>query len=294
MITLVDVKAPSGEVVALAHGALIGRLWSADLHVNDGRVSEAHAMISLRGRDVRLLALRGRFLIDGRWLSDVVLVDGMTVSLAKGLALEIVRVRVPETVLALEAPGLARQALTGVTALFGGAEPRLLAGWDPTAHDHVWPTGDAWMRGGEIPVALNEGDRWEVGGVPFQAVVLRAEGARATVSDADYVRPITLIARYDTVHIVRAGEPVLVVTGLVARVISELVTAGTAIAWDELARQCWRESDRDVLRHRWDMQTRRLRIKLAAHGVRTDLLRPSGQGLIELVIGPDDTVVDET
>ncbi len=294
MITLVDVRVPSGELVALSHGALIGRLWSADLHVNDARVSEAHGMVSLRGRDVRLLALRGRFLVDGRWLSDVVLTPGMTVSLAKGLSLDIVAVRVPDTVLAVEAPGLARQALVGVTALFGGAEPRLLSGWDPTAHDHVWPTGDAWMRGGDTPVSVDDGDSWEVGGVVFRAVALRAEGARPTVSDADYVRPFTLIARFDTVHLVRAGEPVLVVTGQVARVISELVAMGTAISWDELARQAWGDADRDVLRHRWDMQMRRLRIKLAAHGIRTDLLRASGQGLIELVLGPDDTVVDET
>lgn len=294
MITLVEVKVPSGDVVALAHGALIGRLWSADLHVNDARVSEAHAMISLRGRDVRLLALRGRFLVDGRWLSDVVLAPGMVVSLAKGLELGIVAVRVPDTVLAVEADGLARQTLTGVTALFGGAEPRLLSGWDASAHDHVWPTGDAWMRGEGTPVPVRDGDAWEAGGTTFRAIAIQAEGARGTVRDADYTRPLTIRARYDTVHIVRAGEPVLVVTGLTARVISELATAQTAIGWEDLARQCWREADRDVLRHRWDMQMRRLRIKLAAHGVRPDLLRANGFGLIELVLSPDDLVVDET
>lgn len=94
MLSLAEIRAPSGEVLALGHGALIGRLWSAELHVNDARVSEAHAMVSLRGRDVRLLALRGRFQVDGRWLSDVVLAPGMVIGLAKGLELEVVAVHV--------------------------------------------------------------------------------------------------------------------------------------------------------------------------------------------------------
>jgi hypothetical protein len=294
MFALAAVRGPSGEVVELGHGALIGRLWSADLHVNDARVSEAHAMISLRGRDVRLLALRGRFLVDGQWLSDVVLTAGAVISLAKGVDLQILAVRVPETVLAIEADGLARQVLNGVTSLFGGAQPRLLAGWDAAAHDHVWPTGEAWMRGSGSPVALDDGDAWQAGGTTFRAVMLRAEGAPATVGDPAYARPVTITARYDTVHLARAGEPVVVVTGRSARVISELATTGAALPWDDLARQCWSDSDRDLLRHRWDMQMRRLRQKLAAHGLRTDLLRADGSGLIELVLGPGDVVVDET
>jgi hypothetical protein len=292
MLSLAEIRAPSGEVLALGHGALIGRLWSAELHVNDARVSEAHAMVSLRGRDVRLLALRGRFQVDGRWLSDVVLAAGMVIGLAKGLELEVVAVHVPEVVLAVEADAVARQVLTGVTSLFGGAQPRLVSGWDAAADDHVWPTGAAWMRGGGV--AVGDGDGWEVAGVRFRAVELRAEGARPTVMDPDYARPITLTARYDTVHLARAGEPVVVLSGIIARVISDLATARTAMFWEELARQCWRDSDRDVLRHRWDMQLRRLRLKLASHGLRTDLLRADGSGLIELVLGPGDVVVDET
>jgi hypothetical protein len=294
MFALAEVRAPSGEVVALGHGALIGRLWTADLRINDARVSEAHAMISLRGRDVRLLALRGRFLVDGRWCSDVVLAAGLTVSLAKGLDLEIVAVHAPTTVFALQAPGLARQVLTGVTALYGGPQPRIRAGWDALAHDHVWPTGDVWMRGGDPPVEIGADESWQVGGTTFRAMMLDNEGAPPTVKEADYARPVTVIARFDTVHLVRAGEPVVVITGHAARVISELVTAGTAIGWEDLARMCWQDKDRDLLRHRWDMQMRRLRLKLAGHGLRTDLLRADGFGKIELVLGLDDTVVDET
>ena len=40
-------------------------MWSAALHLDDPRVSEAHAMVSIRGSELKLLALRGRFQIDG-------------------------------------------------------------------------------------------------------------------------------------------------------------------------------------------------------------------------------------
>lgn len=292
MFSLVAVRTPWGEVYELGHGALIGRLWSADLHINDARVSEAHAMISLRGRDVRLLALRGRFAIDGRWLSEVALTTGMVVSLAKGLTIEVIEVRVPEQVLAIEADGLAQQVLTGVTSLFGGHVPRILALWDADADGHVWPTGEVWMRTGPVPI--DDGDVWECGGTLFRAAWLRTEGARPTVAEADYARPLRITARFDTAHVAREGAPVLVVTGHAARVISELVTAQTAVEWEALARQCWSDRDRDVLRRRWDMLVRRVRLKLAAHGFRADLLRADGTGLIELVLGPGDTVVDET
>jgi hypothetical protein len=294
MRSLVHIREPSGTVVALGHGAVIGRLWSADLQINDARVSEAHAMVSLRGRDVRLLALRGRFVVDGQRLSDVVLSAGLRVVLAKGLELEVVAVQVPEAVLALELPGGVRQVIGGVTSLFGGLHPRVVAGWDGGAADYVWPTGAAWMRGTDVPVELLPGDQWEVDGALFRAVELPVEGAAPTAVDPSYAQPITLTARYDTVHIARAGEPVVVIAGQMARVLTELVAAGVPLGWEPLARQAWSDGDRDLLRHRWDMQVRRLKQKLMAHGLRKDLVRADGSGLIELVLGPDDVVIDES
>ena len=39
---------PQGHHHELVHGDVIGRVWSAALQLDDGRVSEAHAMVSLR------------------------------------------------------------------------------------------------------------------------------------------------------------------------------------------------------------------------------------------------------
>lgn len=294
MHTLAVLRVGTGEPVALGHGGLIGRLFSADLHVNDARVSEAHAMISLRGRDVRLLALRGRFRVEGRWLDEVALTPGLRLSLAPGVELEVVEVLVPERVLAVSAPGLARQVLNGVSSLFGGTAPRVVAGWDASADAHLWPTGEAWMRSGPEPIPVSDGDAWEAGGVRFVADWLEVEGAHPTRREADYAQPLRLTARYDTVHLARAGAPVVVLTGHIARVVSELAVAKAPLPWEELARATWPEGDRDQLRHRWDMQLRRLRQKLAANGIRPDLVRADGSGLIELVLGVADVVVDDT
>ena len=48
-------RAPDGAEVALSHGDVIGRLWWVDLEIDDERVSEARALVSLRRRDLKLL-----------------------------------------------------------------------------------------------------------------------------------------------------------------------------------------------------------------------------------------------
>ena len=80
---MVRVRDSYGVVHELVHGDLIGRVWSAALPINDGRVSEAHAMISLREGELRLLGLRGAFALHGRPTSDLALEAGQRVQLAQ-------------------------------------------------------------------------------------------------------------------------------------------------------------------------------------------------------------------
>ena len=56
---------PSGAMVLLGPGDLIGRSPTAALHIDDPRISEAHSMVSLRGSQLKLLALRGRHSVYG-------------------------------------------------------------------------------------------------------------------------------------------------------------------------------------------------------------------------------------
>lgn len=56
---------PAGREHDVVHGDVVGRLWTAALQLDDGRVSEAHAMVSLREGQLQLLPLRGALAVGG-------------------------------------------------------------------------------------------------------------------------------------------------------------------------------------------------------------------------------------
>ena len=119
---------------------------------------------------------------------------------------------------------MARQVLTGVSSLYGGSRPRLVAGWKRDAGGHVWLTGEAWMRDGpgQGPQVMQAGESWDVNGVAFTAVAASARADRATVHETAYAVPITLVNRFDTVHLCREGHATLVISGHAARILSDL------------------------------------------------------------------------
>lgn len=289
----VSLRTMDGSTHELIHGDVIGRLWSAALHLNDGRISECHAMISNRGQELHLLALRGRFRVDGQVGREVVLEAGQRIELAPGVALEVVEVRRPEHVLGLEAPGLPVRIISGVVSLFG-SPARLERGWKPSAESRVWPTGEGWMRSSdEGPVEIVGGSSWLVNGSMFHAVNL-STGVLTTL-DNQLTRRLRIVARYDAVHVhLLPANTTLVLSGLSARLVSELVMLGQPIAWHSLASELWGNLPRNLLRKRWDMQISRLRRKFRGAGVRSDLVLADGTGLVQLVVGPADEIVDET
>ena len=150
----VVLQLPDGTQRTLFHGDLVGRLWSAALRLDDARISEAHAMVSNRGREMKLLALRGRFMIDGRVGTDAALQVGMVITLAPGIDLQVVEVNAPRSVLLVSAEGLAPRGVPGVLSLYGGAAPRFRTGWKPDAHGYLWPR----ERAGCVPESLPS--RW--------------------------------------------------------------------------------------------------------------------------------------
>ena len=66
-----------GTEYALAPGALVGRAAGAACLVSDAGVSEAHALLSLRGRQFLLLSLRGALVVQGESETDVPLTEGL-------------------------------------------------------------------------------------------------------------------------------------------------------------------------------------------------------------------------
>lgn len=289
----VRVGAQTSPPTDLGHGALIGRVACAALPIDDVRVSEAHAMVSLRAGGLELLALRRRFEVDGQVCASVGLRAGLVVQLAPGVTIDVLDVRLPPDVLGL-AWGDHREALLHDVAAIVGAPPRVVWRTDPDAAALLWRLGDGWRVaiGDAPPLDLALGDQFEAAGTTFTvvAVPLGRTPADATRSPDERLRIVTF---FDTVHIHRAGTPVCVIAGQGARLISELAAAGQPIGWSALARELWRDAfDEEVLRNRLDAVTRRLRAKFAAEDLRPDLVSPDGLGHLELRLGPDDVVED--
>jgi len=294
------IRLPDGGTVDLCPGDIIGRLWSAALRMDDTRISEAHALISLRGDKLKMLPLRG-VISDGRaQVEEIVLRPGARVWLARDLALEVEAVELPATTLALEGLTPKAQVLTrSVYSLLSGAPPRLVGGHRPDARAWIWSTGEGWrlrMAGGEGE-PLEAGRVLDVGGQEVRAVAvpLRAGAQERTrLSEGRLYPAMRIVARYETVHIHRQGYPPLAISGMRARLLSEMAGFGAPAPWEMGAGRLWRDDvDRAELRQRWDRTLVRLRRMLSRASVRPDLVRSDGQGNIELLLRPGDELLDE-
>ncbi|MDP2306317.1 MAG: hypothetical protein Q8P18_09850 [Pseudomonadota bacterium] len=292
----VVLRAPDGSVYRLFPGDLVGRVWTAALVVDDARVSEAHALVSLRDGALVLLALRRLLRVDGRDLQQVTLAPGQVVGLAEGVALTVEDVVLPEVVLALEGAGLGRRVLSGTAFLRLGPPVELLPRYAADARAEIWFTGGGWRArvDGGAPVDLVEGDALVVGDAVFRAVAVRLREAERRGTVVGTQAPLRIVARHVTAHVHRDGQPVCVLTGVPARIVSELAVMGVPAAWEAVAASVWPdEDDRNALRRRWDVHLGRLRAKLRDAGIRDDLVRADGKGNLELVLRPGDVVEDQ-
>lgn len=293
MHAAVTFRLADGAQVILTPGDLIGRLWTAALRLDDPFVSEAHALVSLRGDCLKLLALRGRFLVDGAAAAEAELRPGQRIQLSPETELTVDEVLLPDAVLAIEAPGLPRQTLTGACSLHLGPPPRLRPGAHPGADAVFWTTGEGWrVRTLQAPArALDPGDTLTVGPLTVHAV-------RAPLGDAALAHtrhgldaPLHLACHYDSVHIHRTGAAPLLLTGQPARLLTELAEIAAPVEWEPLARTFWPDGEgRDELRRRWDILLVRLRRRLRAAGIRPELVHSTRGGLVELVLQAADTV----
>lgn len=297
MRTRARVLGPGDRVYELEPGDVIGRVPSAVLHIDDPRVSEAHCMVSLREGELRLLGLRGAFAVGGKRCREVVLEPGLVVQLAQGVALQVQEVTLPEAVLGVAGPGLPAQALPSVCSLLVDPQPRLVARFVAEAPVQIWSAADGWRvrAGSEDARRLGVGDVLDVGGHSFEAVAVPLRAASRAATRGAFDAPLRIVAYYDSVHLHRDGQLVVALSGVLARMVSELASLGAPISWQGLCSLLWPdEAGPHVLRSRLDTTLTRLRGKLRGACVRTDLVRPDGAGLIELVLYPADVLEDRT
>lgn len=270
----------------------------AAMPLRDARVSEAHALVSLRGGEIKLLALRRWFEVDGERSSEVVLRPGQKIALAPGCELSVVDVHVADELLAIAGLGpLPLMLEAAVYSLIERAGLTLVPGFEEPALGHVWSTGSGWalQLADRAAVDLHSGLTFAVAGATLQVIALPAPAARATLQGDHYDAPLQIVLRHDTVHIHRERQPSVVINGVPARILTEVALLQMPVPWEVAAAEVYRgEDDRRVLRQNWDRNLRTLRNRLREHAVRDDIVRPDGKGNVELFLLPGDTVVNES
>ncbi len=290
-------RLPDGREVEVGPGDLIGRTPSAAAVIDDPRVSEAHAFVSLRHGELHLLSLRRLLVIGGKPMNDAVLRPGLVVVLADELSLTVVNVVTPLELLGIRAQGQPIRLLSQVASVVG-VPPRIVGKVELDAHAHLWSIGLAWrvrLRDHDA-VELKAGDSFEVAGVRFTLVPVPIGQAEpsATVAGCGIVEAIRIVAFYDTVQLHRCNRAVITLGGTGARILSELIACQGPTGWEVLARAVWPDSpDVAALRHRWDVALGRLRARLRDDGVR-ELLRADGAGQLALELYDGDEVDDRT
>lgn len=296
----VRLRGPSGEHHELGPGAIVGRSREVALALDDPRVSEAHAMVSLRRGQLHLIALRRRFYVAGQPVSEARLRRGLELELARGLAFRVESVQRPKQVVVLDAPALGARVLAGVVTIYGGDPPRLVRRYEADGDAHVWNMGDSWRwrpKGGDA-TELDVGDGFAVGAAELRLtkVPVAKLGCATTRGATEGQAPLSIVASYDTVELRTPDRPVAHVNGICGRVLTELVAIGGPVSWDVVAREVWPEHDgpKDELRHRWDVTLGRLRKKLREAGVRPELVTTDGAGQVWLVLFEGDTAVDRS
>jgi len=288
----------------LLPGSIIGRLTSAACRIIEPDISEAHALVSLRGETFHLMALRGTVRVDEDEVSELPLEVGTEVELGRGVVLRVEEVVVPDRIPAIRVDADRPQALIArVYSLVDkqGAQiferPRWVPRFEPASLAQVISTGDEWSirRPGHRPTAWRAGREWTIGTHTLTACWLDSGDAATPHTIGARAAGLTIQARFVTCNLCLGHAPPVVLQGHMGRLVSELAVSGVSWPWQTLAQQLWPAlADRERLRRRWDRLLRRVKRKLAEKGIRQDLVRSDGQGNVELHLYLNDKVVDQT
>lgn len=293
MPAVVVFERPDGSTASLGPGDIIGRAFTAELQLHDGRISEAHAQVSLRGGELVLLALRGRLRVDGRDVPRVTLTKGLQIELARNVELDVVSVELPRRVLGVEAEGVPQQVLSGVVSVCVTPKLHLVANVVPEAKALLFSDGLAWfMRvGTETAKRVRAGDTAKVDGHTLRFVEL-SSGLVDIPETSPVVAGTSLKLKCgaEVSHVwVSSGREPLMVSGQSSQLMKVLLDEGKPLRWEALAAQLWPRDEADEqVRHRLDVLLGKLRRRLEAGGVRRDLVTSHRNGCLELVLYPGD------
>ncbi|MFT7625421.1 MAG: hypothetical protein ACI9WU_004612, partial [Myxococcota bacterium] len=122
-------------------------------------------------------------------------------------------------------------------------EPRLVSPMPQDPDVAFWHSGSGWRyrQRGQAAATLLVGDTWSMGEHTFEAVAvdMSSTGDSVTVVDGGLEQPLRIVARYDTVHLHHGNSEPAALSGVGARLISELAVMGCPVEWRVLAREVW-------------------------------------------------------
>lgn len=247
-------------------------------------------MVSRRREGLALIALRGRVSSDGKPKTRVTLEPERRIILAGYYPLTVSAISAQGLHLSLvEDGGAVRVPLDRVISLRETAPP--VAFFDPDAVAHVLGgrAGPRLRQPGRPDQALALGLPFAVAGRTYRLVETSAAPFEHATSDrGQFEQGLRIVTRFDIAQITSDSGRSVNFDGLAARVISELAELKAPVAWTELARILWNTPADSATRHRWDQLLVRIRSKLREAGIRGDLVRSNRNGLVELVLGPND------
>ena len=275
------------EAEELYPGCIIGRSWRCDLVVQDPRVSEVHAVVSLRGGKLKLRRLGGGLWVHGMPVEAATLRPGLQIAIAQGLPLSIDDLLLPDKVAAICIDGGAPLPLEAPRVWISDAvHSRPVPG-----AIEVWAIDEDWFAG-KPPRPLV--DRLELDGHVLELVHVDRQDAEVPSTHArGLYEPLHLVARYDTAQLRQGEQPVLVLAGIPARVVTERAALQAPGGGRGVAAELGPGLADARMRRRWDKALASLREKLREARIRPDLVRSTG-GQVSLVTLEHDRVEVES
>lgn len=283
------------ERVMMGPGEFIGRSDVAAMCLDDPRISEAHAMVSLRDDGLKLLALRGRFRIDGKVTMSTTLKPGLLIELAQGVDILCESVTTPDALLGVSVPGLPNLILTGTMTLDVQGVPSFKRGFDAQGDAVFWSVGTQWrvsLQGGPAQV-LETGAQITCRGVVCTIISVPLDQAKLARTHNNLGTPSVFCCMNEVVRIQRVTMPVVVVGGIPGKILASLLRHGGAVRWQDVIDDVWPGdlSSLSVLRRRFDAGLGRLREQCRQTLTQgEDFITLDGAGTLTVHLGEHDRV----
>lgn len=280
---------PDGERHRLHAGELIGRGVRCALSFTDPRISEAHAMLSLRNGGFWLLGLRGTVWNGRRWGPEVEVTPHQELRLADGVTLRVHEVDLPTTLLALEGIGDDPLILTHDTLSLRASPFAMRAGFDGDADAWIWSSEGHWLlrdASGDIrvleiglPIQLGA-NRLTVVGVPLQAgqagQTIRQRAAHPPLDIEVGMQQTSVRCGSRSVVLIGRSHDIFRLTAVLTR------DKGEPVHWSDIAGRIWRVN---ATPDNWYHNRARLGTKLKNAGMPGDLVQMD-RGLVSLALRP--------